>query len=462
MTFITFMSHMLSGRCRASSRLIWLIWGLILFTGSQGTAQVLLPPQENRYLLGEQEFGVIAITDIVLDFMLPQGSLLSGTVQNSNGSHEVMGKVMAEASTEHYSSTVDMELASYRMIVPDNTYQIFVETRISDPASTPPAEVTVRHDLGESVTVVGDTTYDIVVPAPPPLFTVMGDVVASTTIDATGRIFFEAIDGMASSVASVIISQGQASYRVRLPAGEYNVRYQYMLPNDSSEPPIPLGAIANLSFQVGTLAVSADEIFDVALPEAVMLSGTIQDDEGVPAVSALVMANTFESTPAPTGPFSCQVKTPRTPSPIRVTGSSVLFGGTGGMYGLPLIPASYEVFVTEIVSLEGPPSISGGPPVALSGALTFPVPSLELAITTDQRQDFTVSNPQTVIVISGMVVDDQGTPVPGAFVTASTSLLTEVSGAAFGIGTITGANGDYRLPVYHGSDYTVTVCPSQL
>ena len=464
-------SHSGLRRQAKASRLWSLSVALTLLIGSPVWAQV--PPVEGRWLFGRSQTGVDATTDIVLDFRLTQGSLLRGKVAEPNGSELMSGSVFAQSMAAGFSGRIGFwgdpmrpteGGFEYRMAVLDETYSLSFETRILDAESAPPTNLSLRHDLQETVTVVGHTVWDITVPVAPMLYTVSGAVMAWTTIPSTGRLLFLRVDGTALSRTESNAVGDHGSYGTRLPAGEYDMLY---FPNllGLGLPSSPTEIFGSLWFRVATITVSADLTFDIVLPEPVTLSGTITDDMGMPLASASVSASASEelsvAPPEPVVPTAvCQ--------PVSIRPSIRLIAGgrggiprdhTDGMYRLSLVPETYNLHAFTTVELQRPAPVAGDIPEVERGSLTFPLPLRELAIVTDQVQDVIVPKPQQVVEVSGTVVDDLGIPVANAWVIASSGILTETPTVGFSNHTQTGFDGTYHLLVYSGIEYTVLVCP---
>ncbi len=455
----------------------WRLWiALIVLMSSTAWAQ-LPPPVEDRGLFGEARTEVVATSDVVLNFTLMPGSLLTGKVTDSNGAEFVFGSVFAESMTAGFSDPIGFAFDplapgeiefKYRMVVPDDLYTLSVESAILGGESDPSLALFLRQDLQDTVTVSGNTVRDITIPSAPMFFTIQGTVTASATIPATGLLSFLRIDGTAQSTAESNAVGANGSYETRLPAGDYHVFYGPDLGEPVTQPP-PAEDPPTLLFRVGMISVSADGAFNIVLPEIVTLAGTIEG-LGMPSAPASVFALAFDEPPlAPPGVLGPEPVSPaavcqggaaaETISLIALGASTLSRENTDGMYRVPLVSGTYEVAVEVDVELELPVLDTKGPLESEDGALTFPFPPLELAITADQVQDFVVSKPDQVVMISGTVVDDRGLPVANAEVSASSRMLTGLPNVAFNIDTETGVDGRYRLPVYSGVAYTVTVCP---
>jgi hypothetical protein len=124
-------------------------------------------------------------------------------------------------------------------------------------------------------------------------------------------------------------------------------------------------------------------------------------------------------------------------------------GSSTGAYRLTLPPRAYSVGV----------SIDLDPSETVVSTLSFPFPFLELDLSTDRIQNFTVPPLPPFVTISGRVTDSSGRPVVGAIVSAFTTRITNTPNAAFSTGTQTGSDGMYQVRVLSGTNYTILVCP---
>jgi hypothetical protein len=64
------------------------------------------------------------------------------------------------------------------------------------------------------------------------------------------------------------------------------------------------------------------------------------------------------------------------------------------------------------------------------------------------------------VLIYGTVTDAQGQAVPGARVSAATSMITNTPNATFVTETLTDSTGQYSLLTLSGTNYTLVTCPS--
>jgi hypothetical protein len=141
-------------------------------------------------------------------------------VQNADGSPVFVGSVTAQFATQTYRGDI-LPTAfppAYRIVLPAGTYKLVATTFVFDVESNMGAGVLLSTDVTEMIAVAGDTTRDIIVPAPPPLFPVSGIVTSSGSLPTVGSVVFESVDGKALSIAPV-----DGMYNLKLPVGDYNV-----------------------------------------------------------------------------------------------------------------------------------------------------------------------------------------------------------------------------------------------
>jgi hypothetical protein len=436
---------------RHAKRLVFLIiiWGCIMVAA--GPTRLALA-QDAPPLLGTAVEGVDVTTDIPLDFILPSGFVLSGTVQNADGSPVFLGTVTAQTETQAFDGIVSAMTfpPTYRIVLPVGSYRVAVTTPIIDPAAATDAVVFVTADVTEPLTVMSDLTQDIIVPPLPPLFPVSGLVSSAGTLPAVGSLQFQSGDGNSFGTVSFT-----GAYSLNLPAGDYHITA--IVGTDAPAEPLAESTAA-LVVPLGTLTVSGPQTFDLLLPATLTLAGTVRHSDGTPGVPASIFAvAAIALPPAP----------PLPEADLGCTSASAFFGdslltvgvafmpatSTTGAYSLALPPGAYQASATLDLTLVRD-ALESGP-----GSLSFPVPGLPLELATDLVQDFLVPPLPGTALISGTVTDGLGQPVAGAAVSASTSLLTNTPNASFTTETVTDSTGRYTLLTLSGTSYTLVVCP---
>jgi hypothetical protein len=215
------------------------------------------------------------------------------------------------------------------------------------------------------------------------------------------------------------------------------------------------------SIPVGTVTVSADQVFDINVPATVTLSGKLQD--GMALAGAIVFAvSGLPQVPPPSPTLAlCQVGALSADPGVATSSAWLPEGNTLGNYELPVVPGDYQVGVSTPVDLMPTATVPPGTLESQQGVLTFPFPSELMTITENQLRDFTLPPLPEVILISGQVMDQQNQPVSGAHVNAVSSMVTATPTVLFSNDVETNETGAYQLLALSGVDYTVTVCPPE-
>jgi hypothetical protein len=464
---------------------LWCLAWLIISCVPVAWAQLPTPEPPLPPLFGAQVEGVAATSDTGVDFTLESGSVLSGKIRDVNGAEVTFATVFAQSENGTFSGSLTAELnpnnptpeLKYRIVLPDGTYHMFVSMTAID-LSAPPSQplLTITFDLQETVVVAGNTERDLMVPEPPPFSTLTGQVVSLGTLPSEGNLLFQSEDGQVLNIAPAEMAAGatQATYRVTLPTGTYHVSFIVTLPEFPTPdgdpaipppPPDPEVPLQSLLIPVGTVMVSADQVFDINVPATVTLSGKLQDNLGMALAGSTIFAVSELplAPPPPPSPMSalCQAGSLTTIPIVANSSSSLLDGNTLGDYELQVVPGDYQVGVATVVDLISPATVPPGTLETQQGGLTFPFPPEMMTITEDQMRDFTLPPLPEVVLISGRVVDQQNQPVSGAHVRAVSSMLTATPNALFSNNVETNEMGDYQLLALNGTDYTVTVCPPE-
>ena len=460
---------------------LWCLVGLIISCVPFARAQVPTPGPLPPPLVGTQTVGVSATTDTVVDMVLESGSSLSGKVTNANGVEVFEATVLAQSETEIFASSAVLEsdpdnptLApfSYRIVLPEGTYHLFVNMTVTDASTTIPLVSTITFDLQETVVVAGDTERDLMVPEPPPFLTLSGQVTSLGTLPSEGTLIFQSDDGRVLNFAQAEMAEDatNATYQTTLPAGTYHVSFFVALPelsipdpNNPAPPPDPEIPQQSASIPVGTVTVSADQVFDINVPATVTLSGKLQDGLGMVLAGAIVFA--VSGPPQVLPPSStlalCQAGALSEDLVVATSTAWLPEGNTLGNYELPVMPEDYQVGVSTPVNLMPTATVPPGTLEPQQGVLTFPFPSELITITENQLRDFTLPPLPEVVMISGRVMDQQNQPVSGAHVNAVSSMVTATPTVLFSNDVETNETGAYQLLALSGVDYTVTVCPPE-
>lgn len=393
--------------------------------------------QDQRPLLPARADNVAATSNIIRNFTLPSGFVLSGTVRGADGLPVFFGFVLARSDDQIFTGIITFTgfSSTYRVVLPPGTYQLSVQRPILE--ADPEISLFVTSDLPGMTTVAGNTTQDITVPVAPATVTVTGNVMGGGTLPTRGNISFVSVDGKVQAATSF-----GSSYRISLPAGTYQVgvAVEIMHPGDIQQP---------LTLRTGMLTVSGPQNFNVMLPATVTLSGNVRQASGAAAVPSQVSAidvNDLSNLPGGDitpcgGAFFAFVVT----SGVALIPEE----SATGTYRLTLPPAAYRVAA----------NLDLDPDEEVASILSFP-PLLDLNLTTNRIQDFTVPPLPPFVTISGRVTDNNGQPVAGAFISAFTSMVLNTP-ATFSTGTQTDSNGRYELRVLSGNGYTLLVCPPQ-
>ena len=264
---------------------------------------------------------------------------------------------------------------------------------------------------------------------------------------------------------SVVLSRekgvsGRASsgnYSVQLPAGTYDVAVVAPLTHPGNPDQI-------LFVGVGQITVSGSQTVNFTVPTLANLSGTVTHN-GAPVPATLFAIDTDDLPGSDDDDIIS----------MSLTGGSAtipLPSTTGSNYKLALpAGATYAVFVD--VGLDLGNGMSGDlllnplpdcvfmptPPPSPQTPPPPPCSVLQLTLSTDQTRHFPVPPLPAFIDISGTVTDSTGLPVPGATVSATTSMITNTPGTGFSSLTQADASGVYSLQVLSGPSYTVVGDP---
>ncbi len=410
---------------------IGISWAFLSMSFHQATTATA---QSGRPLLATRVDGVDVTQDVSLDLVLPLGFTLSGNVRTADGSPVFSGFVRAQSDQETFTAPLVFTgfTSTYRLALPTGTYRLSVIAGLIDLSSEDSVPIFMTTDIPQAITITGDRTLDLTVSGLPTTYTVSGRVIGTGTSSARGTIQFRSTDETIFG-----FTQFDPEYRLRLPAGTYQVAVSFGVDEQGS-----------VSMRVGEVAVDGPRTFDIELPATVTLSGTVKHADGEPAAPAQVLAfdvDELSSVDDPDeGPFA--------PS-LFITGgiASIPEESATGGYTLSIPPGSYAV--ASIVDID----LGEG----VIGQLAFPFPFLELDLVADTTHDFRLPPLPSTAVISGTVTDESGQPVAQALVSALSRSLVNASDAQFSSSTFTDALGRYALTVLRGSDYTVSVTPPQ-
>ncbi|MBI4468534.1 MAG: carboxypeptidase regulatory-like domain-containing protein [Acidobacteria bacterium] len=365
--------------------------------------------------------GINATVDVVRDFSLADGYVISGTVV-SNAGPVFAGTVTATSATESFSGPIMFNPfaggSTYRLVARAGVYALSVQMFVLDQAGE--GQVTITIDVATNFSVMSDRVFNITANTPP-LFAVSGNVMNAGTLPNQGTVQFSTPDGRTSASA-----QMTTSYNLSVPAGTYNVSTVITINNGS----------ANLFLYQSTVTIAGPTTQNILLPVVFNVSGTLKNSTGGPlAPSSFTAGDATRTPPAATFGFA------------QVPSNSAT-----GSYALPLPGGSYVPTTNMTV----------GPGGNAQGNLSF----------TSTPSPFAVSGPTTYNVvapatpplrrISGKVTGAGGVPVVNAGVSAFSSSITGIPNATFSAGTTTGADGSYALMVASGTNYTLNVTPSNL
>lgn len=392
--------------------------------------------QDQRPLLGTRVENVNATSNITLNLTLPSGFTLSGAVMSQDQMPIFFGSVIARSGNQTFTGPITFNYTSfssiYRLVLPPGTYTLSVQ-RLD-----PNASLFITSDLPGMVTVMGNLTLNITVPAPPATVPVSGNITSLGTLPTRGNISFSSSDRKIQALANF-----DRSYRLNLPRGTYDVSVSLELMH-------PDGLRQFLTLRLGMINVSGPQTANFKLPMTVTLSGTVRNSTGTPAVPSSVSALDPNDVANLPGGVGCGGAL----SPVFVAtfgGVSIPKESTTGAYRLTLPPRAYSVAVSIDLD-QGDEVIS---------SLTFPVPSQQLNLSTDQTLNFVVPPLPPFVTISGRVTDSSGQPVAEAIVFAFTSMIMNTPNATFSTSVQTGSDGSYQLSVLSGTNYTILVCPPQ-
>jgi hypothetical protein len=385
----------------------------------------ILPPWPTAFgqtgrpaLLPQRVTGINASADVTQDFSLASGFVLSGTIRAPQGSLliPVSVTVQSENTTFAFSFPLSLLPANYRFVVPAGTYSITPLVLMLDQATT--TGISFEFSGLETVSVTGDTTKDLTIPALPQRFLLQGTVTTAGTLPTRTAVSFTSDDGKVISIQP----QASSQYRIVVPAGNYTVGVAYTSLN------VPSNLKETLVLPVSKTTVSANQTLNIVIPPVFTISGAIKDGAGAGAV----------------------------PATVNGVNSDVLAGfvtvpgqNTDGKYSLLLPAGMYDL--SAAVTLKLNPN---------EGVLTFPFPASKLELSGDVTRDFVKPTTTAMATISGKVTGPDGKAVANADVTASSSELTEAPNAIFSTTVKTKSDGTYTMKLLAGKNYTLTCTPA--
>lgn len=404
----------------------WRGWQKVMIPGL--VLILVMPPgilADDMPLLPAQRTGIDATADQKVDCVLPSGVTLTGAVTSEAHALIIGGSITARsAEGVTFDGPIQFspleQSARYRVVLPPGQYRLRVRALflVEDTGST----LAVTFPEGDPITVDDDVVHDVLVPPPPPLVRVRGEVRDLGDLDAeTAAIQFAAPEGTLQ--ASTVLAE---DYTLAMPVGQYVVSVLGLkpyLPDDQSE-------LLNLELNVVT--ISGDTTVDLTIPPLVTVTGTIKGADGQPPIQAqIAVANADQQA---------------TRAAVIVTGA------TDGQYMLRLPAGSYDAiaFVSLALGEEA------------QGVLGFPLLSRRFRAEAGAELHFTVPPVNSVVTISGRVTDDQGNPIEGAVILASSIALTDVPDTFFTAAALSESDGTYRLVVISGRDYTLVCTPPAL
>jgi hypothetical protein len=391
--------------------------------------------QNQKPLLGTQMTNVNATSNVMLNATLPSGFTLSGAVRGADPTPIFGGTVIARSGNQTFTGNITFRAgaSTYQVTLAPGTYSLTVNRLALDTSSGTAFFVT--SDAG-MVTVMANTTRDLMLPATPATVPISGNVASLGTLPTEGSISFYSTDGKIQASAQL-----KGSYSARLPRGTYDVVISLGIMQG--------GLNQSLSLRMGMVAVNGPQNFNFTLPMTWTLSGTVKNNDGSPAPSSSVFTidtNDLGNLPGGSGnPCGGSVA-----NFIATSGFvAVPKDSTTGAYRLLLPPRTYSMGV----------SIDLDPSDNVAAILSIPVPSLELNLSTDRTQNFMFPAIPPFFNITGKVTDMNGQPVGKALVTAFTSMITNTPNAAFSTSVEAASDGTYQLKVLSGTNYTVVFCP---
>jgi hypothetical protein len=386
--------------------------------------------QTQKPLLGTQVTNVTATTNITQNATLQVVSMLSGRVMGSSPVPIFSGTVIAQSGNQTFTGPITFS-STYQVALPNGTYKLTVQIFDLNLGG-----VLIAFELPGTVTVTGNRTFDITVPASPMAVSISGKVTSQGTLPTKGTLSFNTADGKIRAFANF-----DGTYDAMLPAGTYDVSVIPMFGSTGQF----------LSLSLGKITVSGARTVDFVLPAAVALSGTVKYMNGAAAVPSSVFAGDFNAQPQPNMELNPCSGNPLITQSLTTGSSSIGKDSMTGAYRFVLPTGTYNAFV----------SVDLDPRDEVDSTLAFPNPLLQLALSADRTQDFTVPATPSFVTISGTVTDSMGQPVARASVSAFTSMITNTPNATFFTSTTTGNDGKYEMRVLSGTGYTITFCPPQ-
>lgn len=372
----------------------------------------------------------------------------------------------------------------------------------------------------EGVTILTDTTQDVVLPS--------GCVLSGTVVDSDETPVFAgtvtATAGNQSYTGTIQFSPfplpPAARYRIVLPAGTYAISATVPILDEDTE------SVLTVSYKlIDSLNVTCNTTRNLTLPDpptTFLVQGRItsagslsprgivtffSDDGRVQALYP--QANGSYKIRVPAGQYRVMLGVTQEPAPdldeilnlnltsVTVTGDRTLdltlpavvtlqgkitdASGKGAVpstlvasdvdESVPFLSRTNAVVrvpdrVTtgnyRMVLPQGTYNLFISTEIKLDGdeaGLSFPIPGRQKVLTGDGTEDFLRPEPGPTVTLSGKVTDSSGRPVAGATVVVRSSELVNVPATAFSNGTQTKADGTYSLKVLPGRQYTVTVIP---
>ncbi len=428
-------------------KLIWLLLaiGFLKLVWSAAVAQSLLP------------------SDVVTNFNLTNGLVLSGSVRTDRGDPVPLGTLIAQSITGRFTTNLQGGESAYCMALPAGTYDLNLSAAFLD--TDEPDAPTLVYTVSDVVTgldVASDVTQALIVPNLPALVTVSGFVTPQGAVPTAGALQFVATDGSAFTIALF-----EDFYMARLPLNTYAMRAALIFaetPIGATSPRTTASVNANLE----AVAVTEEQTIDIMLPATVDLSGIVLDRIDAPIAPARVVATAVDADATVPGEidFSCRPPATFSLNTMPVTGTAIVHldageGNLTGAYRMPLPIGTYRLGVTLGFDLQ-----PGVAPVLVDldtsprAILYIAAPGPEIALTSDVAQNLIVPALPSVVTVSGQVTDALGQPVADAVVKVMTVALEGIPKAATFFATApTQDDGTYTLPVLRGTSYAMMACP---
>ena len=378
-------------------------------------------------LLARTIAGVNALEDQTLDTNLTPGLRLSGTI---SGSVRSILQVTARGSL--FVGAVNPATNRYLIIVPPGTYTLVV---CYEPSGAAPGQTLLLYEDPQLVAVTADRVRDIVIPDVP-MSNVSGSLLGLNNFPGLTqpKLVFTSIENRVQGVVEVM---PDSNFRGQLPSNN-TYRVSVTALREISPQQRQNVAIYNLA----VLTVGSGQAFgNYSMPILAQLQGKVAGLENfspLPVATVLAVDRSADLGETLAGGWI-----------VPPAATSIATEPVSGGYSMLMTSGRNYLLNATLPVLEN---------TSVIGVFSFPRQPQEITLIGDATINLNAPGPANRVILRGRVTDAAGQPVKDVTVTAISSELSGLA-ASFTAFSTTDSNGNYRLVLYVGSNYTVTFTP---